>query len=906
MKRLMVAFALMSVSGCLCAKECKTEKDCGTGQICGTQNLCETPGGSAGGSVAGGSAAGGRAGGAAGGSVMAGGSAGGSVMGGGTAGGSVMAGGAALAGGAAGGAAMAGGAGGGTTAGGSGGGMGVCACTEFQQCVSGQCVQGALTVQFPVDGMPHPAGAPLGVAATLTFDGGAWPVGLGIPYTAAWGGSGVLPADGGLVLVPVPTNPLQRSIVIGWTDGGPGPITRNVTFLTCQPSVVARCEAYERCAPDADGGVCKPFQVVMTWMTPTAGLRIGPMSPNVPLSLTVEVDGGPLPISVPIRFDGGLVATANQVGMTSTYSAQPIQFNSALAPMDGLQGLTAGWPVQGPSVTQSFRWDSTGPGLTIRVQDSPMRPPTWPNTMMWRKDEVAQVEVRSTEALSQPPSLEVVGAADGGVVRVGTDAGCSFTSACMQARCDCFEVDFARIPLNVVTGSVAFTVRGQDLVSNSASVADSIQVTRVKWQTSVAGLSGPVEPALDVVGNVYVGGASAATTGLVAQVRRDGVVGWAQSYGAVTAPVLWSPLASLGDAGVFVATKNGTQAQIRALDATNGTVVDPGLCVTSLAGALYSGRMVSLGATVVTARENGSSQQEAYIANPVSGNCTPNGTIFLTGKASLVGRGLVGGGTELFAASNGINGLFRLTTNATGTGWTGSTDGLAGITDPVGSLVLAGSRGVLTRPGSSTQGVFAHNLSLTNGSVTAAFSSGATLNWTGATVGPASTTADVYFASPAGTTAGELFRTTLTVSDGGFSPNTQVAANRGAFSPTANSFSPAHAPVLGQGGLVYTVSTNGDISVFSTGGGRLWSGVGVETQFGAVSVPPLLDIARDSAGSRRCDRPGILYVVSNSGTVTAFIVDSLGLDQTAAWPRFQHDNANSGNADTDLSAWGCP
>ena len=73
-----------------------------------------------------------------------------------------------------------------------------------------------------------------------------------------------------------------------------------------------------------------------------------------------------------------------------------------------------------------------------------------------------------------------------------------------------------------------------------------------------------------------------------------------------------------------------------------------------------------------------------------------------------------------------------------------------------------------------------------------------------------------------------------------------------------------------------------------------------------VSVAPLLDVARDGNGAPRCGRPGILYVVSNAGTVTSFIVDSQGLDMTAAWPRFQHDNANSGNADTALSSWGCP
>lgn len=610
-----------------------------------------------------------------------------------------------------------------------------------------------------------------------------------------------------------------------------------------------------------------------------------------------------MPAAVPIRFDGGVVATANRMGTTSIYAAQDIQFSSAFAPMDGLQSLTAGWPTPGPSVTQSFRWDTSPPGLTIRVQDPPARPASWPNSMVWRKDEVVQVEVRSNDSLSSPANLEMAGV-DGGVIRVGTNAACNFTGACATTRCDCFDVDLARAALNGVTGNVGFVVSGQDLASNSASIdGGSVQVTRVRWQNSVLGLSAPVEPALDVLGNIYVGGAASTTDGVVAQVLRDGGLGWSQSYGAVTAPVVWSPLASFGDAGVFVATKNATQAQIRALDARNGGVADNGPCITPVAATVYSARMVSLGSSVVTARENGGNQQQAYIASPVAGDCIPNGSVFLTGKATLVGRGVNGGATELFAASTGIGGFFRLTTNDAGTGWVGTTDSLMNVFSPVGGLSLGGGRGFLTPASATLNGVFAHNFSST---AVPAFSSGSILNWTGANLGPATTTVDAYFASPAQTTAGELYKTTLTLSGNTFSPSTQMLANRGAFSPTNNSFSPAHAPILGQGGFVYTVSTNGDLSVFTTGGARQWGGAAGETSFGATSVAPLLDVARDGNGAPRCGRPGILYVVSNAGTVTSFIVDSQGLDMTAAWPRFQHDNANSGNADTALSSWGCP
>ncbi|MBE2248446.1 MAG: hypothetical protein IAE78_02780, partial [Myxococcus sp.] len=44
MNRLVVAFAVMSVSGCLCARECMSNSDCGEGQTCGAQKLCEAAG----------------------------------------------------------------------------------------------------------------------------------------------------------------------------------------------------------------------------------------------------------------------------------------------------------------------------------------------------------------------------------------------------------------------------------------------------------------------------------------------------------------------------------------------------------------------------------------------------------------------------------------------------------------------------------------------------------------------------------------------------------------------------------------------------------------------------------------------------------------------------------------------
>jgi hypothetical protein len=75
---------------------------------------------------------------------------------------------------------------------------------------------------------------------------------------------------------------------------------------------------------------------------------------------------------------------------------------------------------------------------------------------------------------------------------------------------------------------------------------------------------------------------------------------------------------------------------------------------------------------------------------------------------------------------------------------------------------------------------------------------------------------------------------------------------------------------------------------------------------GAVS--PALDVWRDRALSKQCARPlGVLYVATrNDASLQAIIVDSPGLDGTAPWPRFHHDNANTGNPQTPLTPWACP
>lgn len=354
---------------------------------------------------------------------------------------------------------------------------------------------------------------------------------------------------------------------------------------------------------------------------------------------------------------------------------------------------------------------------------------------------------------------------------------------------------------------------------------------------------------------------------------------------------------------MFLATRQLSQAQIRLLDVNGGSQVASEVCTFN---TTYSARMLSLGRTAVTAREVTGMQQQLYLADPSGGNCPNNGTVAVTGRATVIGRQQVDGTTEVYAGSTGISGFFRLTVSDAGTQWIDGTSSL-GTPTFVGSLALSSTRGFLTPNGPNrSEGVIASNLSTqTPASVSALLSPGME-EWTGATVSRTTgNQLEVYFANVGGTNAAQLHLTQFAPQPlpmtGTFSPNMQAAAARDAFS--TSSFTPAHAPILTSGGGVLMVSRTGAVSFLNRQGTRQWVAADTQTGFGAVSVSPVLDVSRTRPG---CQGPGTLYVLSNDGTLTAFIVDAKGLDAQADWPRFQHDNANSGNLATPLTPWACP
>jgi hypothetical protein len=115
-------------------------------------------------------------------------------------------------------------------------------------------------------------------------------------------------------------------------------------------------------------------------------------------------------------------------------------------------------------------------------------------------------------------------------------------------------------------------------------------------------------------------------------------------------------------------------------------------------------------------------------------------------------------------------------------------------------------------------------------------------------------------------------------------------------------------PVIGAGEHIYSISADGTLVV--SGAATLseeWRENGFFPVASSKLAQPALDVLRSGA-TPQCRGLGVLYVSSakaGAATVTAVLVDSQGLEPAAPWPKFQRDNANSGNLSRPLDAWTC-
>ena len=912
MKRVAIlAAVLASISGCVCGRTCNSSSECQAGEVC-TEGLCQatTPagGGSAGGVTAGGRTAGG---------IAAGGRAGGSMAGGMTGGGAA-------------GGAMAGGAAGGMTAGGAAGGMGggaACVCPEFQQCVAGQCVSGVLSVVTPTEGAVHPAGTPFGLAATLTLDGGAWPVGLGIPYTTNWGRFGVVPADGGVLLVPAPPAGQAGTVVFGWTDGGPGPVTRNVSFIACEPAVAASCQPYQRCAPSEDGGVCKSFPMTVSWVSPTGNsLERGPVNASFNAVVRVDADAGvTLPVTVPLVLeDGGMFGPLT---LTTGVGVRPAEYsvNVTLNGPEGTKVLVAGWAdagVPGLVATQRVFFDMTAPVVSLVTQPRPGTLPVADTSVpaSWVKDEVAYVALTVTGATrgAQASDVQTMGFSGNPMLAPGNCGACT-------GNCVCVAVDLKDAPLDGLRGPVAVSAASfVDAVGNASLVQNgNFQVTRVKWTANVSQPGASPQraaPAVDQNGNLYFGtdDNGAGTTGRVVSLYPDGGVRWTRVGGAVQAlatanSTIETPTGARADV-VFVAAnedssgnKTGRLTAVLASDgqptglnaspcrvAGNPIFSAPSLMVLSgsstgntqqvgafgmLSTGLSNGRVCGYGP--VSGNDNGPVNAQYRLPEPASTPPASPVNLAFTGLAHV-------GVLEDFSAQTWS--WTSTASPATGTnqprGGMGPTQTGVALIPTMGAAVTVTTQ--VAFPPREAIGLLGTGLGNaayvpTDGGV---FTRSAPV-----VVIPSSTANEWHLVGGGNPSTTDWLRVTTVTTAAPTAPGF-VSGPRSATQPTTTQVEELlTSPVYGDASELYAVTKAGRLHVFgvTAAGGITHKWQASLTGTGDVVAHPTLDCNRT-----RSMAPGVLYTVSSGGMVSAIVVDSRKLG-ASPWPKWQRTAGNAGS-----------
>lgn len=845
MKRAVMAVVMAWLAGCVEPKTCTSNTDCTGGAV------CDMSSGSTGlcrevdGGLSAGGAAGGRAGGAG----------GGAVGGGVTAGGS------------------AGGAAGGMVGGGSStdAGLGGCdgGCPPYAVCVAapgqGRCAQGRLTVTDPNEGAAFAVNAMVPVLVTLELeDGGAFPSPPRIPVFPSWSQSQTAPS-GTTLLLNGAGDGGSATLDFGW-DGGPA-ASRRISFESCER---AACAEYEFCVPTSAGGRCvaQPWDVSIS-SPPDDSLETNAAS----VTVRVVVDGGN-PVSVPVTGTGvpGGARAMRVSGRTGEYDYQ-----WALT-VEGNQSVTVGWPAGGArlAATRTVRRDTVVPTANVLAPGQA------------RRDERVRVQVTSSEVPRAGTLVVTLAGSDAGVTGAG---GVCDGGMCQDTYCGCFEVDMAAPSLAGLTGVFGIGMRLEDRAGNAVASTAMTTVSRVRWtrDISLAGTATPLHPvAVSRTGLVLAAVQErSGSAGRVVATRPDGAPAWeAVTAGTVTAgPVV-------GSMSAWVGTNDGMRTGLVPIALSNGAAA-ASRCELSTA-ANFTGDLALAGATEAPLGIRagileiaGSPICPSY--SLVAASPPPSDT---TSRPALAVQIPDAGIIEAFVAYEGDTALWKARLTVA---WSDQ-----------GALVLpAGPQ--------QTKSLF--------------------FNGTGRVGGGGGVGNGTYFMTSA---VGPLMQTvntvdTLSVTNGGpavhglgsifYGTSTGVVGRisagmflDGGTAPTGLGNLQEVAPVLGPG-LVYLVGRGGGLSVRRQSDlSELWAG-SIASLSGAGAVGQLaLDVYRDGSGAKQCPQStgrnlGVLYVLTKSGataTLRAVIVDSPGLDSSAPWPKYQRDNGNTGNINSDLSAWTCP
>ncbi|MDP1917829.1 MAG: hypothetical protein Q8L14_16415, partial [Myxococcales bacterium] len=525
--------------------------------------------------------------------------------------------------------------------------------------------------------------------------------------------------------------------------------------------------------------------------------------------------------------------------------------------------------------------------------------------------------------LTQPTTSSVTVMGFNPMTTVVPQGNCAMS--CM-GTCVCLGVDLKDAPLAGLRGTVRVTVPAGafvDAVGNASmeQTAD-LQVTRVKWvraQTRPTGSTFVAAPAVDALGNLYVGASNNTDNlGVLVSLRAsDGATRWqtvdagaVQALAAATSTIATPPMTQ---ADVVYVTSNednaGTKSgRLRGLRADTGTT-------SGLSGSTcYDGirPMYSAPALVIVgAGSAGNAPQVAALGlfntavvdgnacgySPSTGNSNATSPASATYSLPAVPApaesvvNLVSNGTAHFSINNDFSveqWSWAMSTALASTG----TLGRGGVGPTQTGLAFAASTLVTTQTQSGTP---REPLGLVGRMLMNATYSTATGGF--AKAGPAIVLPGVganNFLLVSGATDGSngswLRQQAIAAADT-TAPTFTGAPGIPAMLPTRSESLPT-SPVYGDANQVYLVTRAGRLYVLDatpSGLSYAWDAV-LPSLTGEVLAHPTLDCNR----GRGTTAPGVLYTVSSQGTVAAVVVDSRRLG-ASPWPKWQRTAGNAGN-----------
>lgn len=658
----------------------------------------------------------------------------------------------------------------------------------------------------------------------------------------------------------------------GGGGGAPLPFCRS-GFVCPQP--------YEECAPTLDGGVCTSSDLRITWVSPLDGDAF--QNSSVPATLRVtKADGGQVELTlVPVAG-----AQNDFAGAMGTYSGQLL-----LGGLDGSKTFIAGWQGLGlPNASLTLIKDTAAPGVELFVEPRPGSLPDSESgfTGYWKKDEAATLRV----------TVDGGRAAQASDIVTSWGALASTSSACTGScvgNCRCFQVDLATAPVMGMRAAPELQVGRIDDGAGNRSDAQNgvVQVTRFKWARPLAGAASRLlAVAVSRDGLVVAGVETLASTGEPVRLvtyAQDGGTKWVGA-GIATGAVTAGPVVGVGD--LWVATNTGVSSQFLRIGLSSGAPAALGDCI---GGNVFGGDMalsiLSVGTEIPLGVRNGEVQ------GPVDNGCrqlplSPAPSNLLA-RPTLAIRTPGGTSTEVFTANEGQSRLWKA--ELSGTQWT-----------RLGWAPLPS--------GTQPRGLFFDGVGNVGGGGGGIVGNGALF---ATDAGPAlASDGGTRFASVLSANAGQpALGSNYLVYGNSDGDLVRIPYGAGDFTGAAVTV-PAGAgdlqtamPVIGAGGLIYAVGLNGRLTVRSaTDLSEAWfAPLGIP---GAGSVSQsALDVYRGANGAKDCTKPlGVLYVTTRVGaaaTLRAILVDSKGLDRTAPWPKYQRDNANTGNIDLSKDFWTC-